>query len=1036
MIQEEFLDNKVELNVINTNARSLRPKTKSFIECFISLSLTLAVITETWLAHGSRLENDVKNLLHGHGLAVHYLNREPSVNGVSHGGVAIVLKNDLASGKKYPFLNPEAFEVLPLEVDLFSISRKFFAIAAYIPPNYPVAKGRACLQHISDIVLDIKRKNPGAYIIVAGDFNQWEVGEALRDYTDVLELDTAPTREDRRIDRIFTNWSEDITDFGVLPPLETEGISISYSDHSIQYMCSRVPKREAVQWETYSYRPYNDNAAEAFVRDLAEVDWQVVYEQKGSNDMAMKLQYVLDELMDRHFPMKTVRRKESDLPWFNSVAKRMAKKKQAIYKAEGKSTRWHGQSAKLEAYLAKGRENFLKSQRDKLLGPSATTNFFKNVKAFKSADRPKQFNIRELRPGKTDLEIATEAAIFFNRISSEFEPLSPEEIPATYHCDLPLLSPAQVQKMLIDAKKTSSMVTGDLFPKMINKCAPFLAWPLSAIYNEIIRSYIWPTQWKREYVTLIPKKTAPKDFKDLRNISCTLFISKIFERHVLACLQEEISLKNNQYGGIRGCSTTHMIIDILQEVCENSEDYRSATVLCAIDFAKAFNRMSFQHCLDSLRKKSASTPVIRLIATFLTNRTMSVKVGNQWSEPLAVSGGCPQGSLLGIILFNVMTEFLEDDFINFENERLGLLAARAVEPVEVEALRDPPRDAVCSSPKHETDFFDPAMSPIMKQVDSYANYTPLIKLKPTPQPVLLVPPIENKVGTQVLTVKAVKIFKYVDDNISVDKVNFGQVDVTVVGGNNVKFKLAINLQNAFRSISVKAEEMGMVINSDKTQLLTISDALHYRPKAFILDSNNTRIDSVEQMNVLGFHLSDRPNVNAHVNHILKRMRLRYWMLYHLRKLGFNEAELVRVYRTMILPVADYCCPAYHLMLTDLQDQHLERAQIGALRSIFGYTRTATQLRQDAELETLRERRIRLTDNFARKCLQSERFKTWFPRNENSRGRNAEEFKEFFAKTDRLKNSPLFYMRRRLNGKEGKTYGERNRKYRENFALEE
>lgn len=39
-----------------------------------------------------------------------------------------------------------------------------------------------------------------------------------------------------------------------------------------------------------------------------------------------------------------------------------------------------------------------------------------------------------------------------------------------------------------------------------------------------------------------------------------------------------------------------------------------------------------------------------------------------------------------------------------------------------------------------------------------------------------------------------------------------------------------------------------------------------------------------------------------------------------------------------------------------------------------------------------------------------------------------------AKTDSLKNSPLFYMRRRLNGKPGKEYGERNRTYRENFDI--
>ena len=37
----------------------------------------------------------------------------------------------------------------------------------------------------------------------------------------------------------------------------------------------------------------------------------------------------------------------------------------------------------------------------------------------------------------------------------------------------------------------------------------------------------------------------------------------------------------------------------------------------------------------------------------------------------------------------------------------------------------------------------------------------------------------------------------------------------------------------------------------------------------------------------------------------------------------------------------------------------------------------------------------------------------------------ERYQEFFARCDRLKNSPLFYMWRRLNGKEGQHCGRRN-----------
>ena len=38
--------------------------------------------------------------------------------------------------------------------------------------------------------------------------------------------------------------------------------------------------------------------------------------------------------------------------------------------------------------------------------------------------------------------------------------------------------------------------------------------------------------------------------------------------------------------------------------------------------------------------------------------------------------------------------------------------------------------------------------------------------------------------------------------------------------------------------------------------------------------------------------------------------------------------------------------------------------------------------------------------------------------------------EELARCNRLKDSPIFFMRRRLNSKEGRTYGERNKEYRD------
>ena len=1038
------MDNKLAMNIINTNARSLWPKLPSFIVCFTNLALCLAIVTETWFAAGSRLELETENLLLGQGLNMRCLNRPPSINGLSHGGVAIIYRDSWARGKSYKFDNPDQYEVLPLRLDFAEFDRPMFVIAAYIPPGYTVPRGRACLQYINDLVLDIKTKHQDPYILVSGDFNQWEIDMALVDYQDLVEVQTPPTRGDRNIDRTFTNWSEDITDAGCVPPLETEleGDAKTYSDHRIQYVCARLPKREKKSWEVFTHRPFTERGATSFERDLAETDWTQVTSCSGSNARAASYQAVIEDLLNKNFPLKTIRRKEGDLPWFNNTARKMVKKKQAVYKAEGKSPRWIRLQEKLDDYLDGRKESFLETQRDKFTGPEASSQFYRNVKSFKNAEKPREFDVRDLRPGLTDKEVANEVAEFFNRISREFSPLEAWQIPMTYHRDLPKLSRSEVEKMLKSAKKTKSMVKGDIFPSLMNEVACLISHPLADIYNCVLEDFVWPTIWKREYVTTIPKKNIPEDLADLRNISCTLFVSKVFEAHVLNFIKEEISLKSNQYGGVKGCSTTHMITEIMQEICTNAEDYRSATVLTAIDYAKAFNRVSFQHCLEAFRRKGSSTPIIRLLASFLTNRTMTVRVGEEWSEPLPVQGGCPQGSVLGVFLFNTTTDTLEDDFIKADRARLGLetneqAAEPAPEPPEVRESTG----VTTSSPVNLGTPLPPVeVSPVQTGSywleDRHIQFRPNVVNVPVPEAVMTTPPREVKVGTQVLEQKPVKVFKYIDDNLICEKVNFGNsplIPPPSPGEIPTKMKQALPSQNAYRSITNNAEKIGMVVNNSKTVLLCISDALNYKPGTFIVDNNGKRIDCVDKMKLLGFTFSSKPTVSAHVETVTKRMRQKYWSLRHLRGIGFNSQELVEVYKSVILPIADYCAPAYHSLTTDIHDQQLEQAQTGALRAIFGYGPSARALRQQAGLETLRARRIAQTDKFAEKCLASPRFCHWFPlRQGRTSNRSGEKYLEFKAKTDRLNNSPIYYMRRRLNGKEGKIYGQRNKIYRENL----
>ena len=151
-----------------------------------------------------------------------------------------------------------------------------------------------------------------------------------------------------------------------------------------------------------------------------------------------------------------------------------------------------------------------------------------------------------------------------------------------------------------------------------------------------------------------------------------------------------------------------------------------------------------------------------------------------------------------------------------------------------------------------------------------------------------------------------KNVKYVDDNLQIDKICMETA--AQVGG--VRDKYAVQCQNLFRRVTGRAEGRGMKVNTAKTGMLCINDAMSYKAEAHILSEGGERIESGDTLKVLGFNLSRKFGVHVHVESLRKKFRSRYWCIYHLRRAEFTPEELAKVYRTILLPLADYCSVVY------------------------------------------------------------------------------------------------------------------------------
>jgi hypothetical protein len=260
--------------------------------------------------------------------------------------------------------------------------------------------------------------------------------------------------------------------------------------------------------------------------------------------------------------------------------------------------------------------------------------------------------------------------------------------------------------------------------------------------------------------------------------------------------------------------------------------------------------------------------------------------------------------------------------------------------------------------------------------------------------------------------------KFVDDGTIVSKVNMvnGVVEVDGEGGVVWREKRDQQTENIFKRTIRRAESKGMKVNVNKTAMLAVSDSIAYRPRPYIQGTDGERIQAgEEEVRVLGFIFSSKPNVNAHVRHVVAKTRRRLWVLRHLKRFGFTNEELVKVYTCQVRSVIEYCAVVYNSMLSKENEEELERLQKQSLKCVYGFEHSYRHLLEITGLETLKTRRENACLKFARKCLASDRFAGWFPRRANERClRNQNVFKEERARCDRLRNTPVFYMRRLLN----------------------
>ena len=329
-----------------------------------------------------------------------------------------------------------------------------------------------------------------------------------------------------------------------------------------------------------------DEGKERFKTFLTNVNWEsIMIDTVCPSESTSILQEKLEKLNDMCFPWKTQKIRSTDHPWITDNVRRGIRRRRRRYKKHKRDDRWKNIKQEIVSEIKTNKKEYYQKEASKA-GSSARIPY-KILHHMSDPDRKPAWSVNHLCPGWSEEEMSEDLASYFSRITDGFIPLDCGDLPVTYSSPVAPVAPHEVADRIRCGKKPLTAVYGDPIPCMLNVTADILAIPTTRIINLAFNCLTWPAPWKVETQSVIPKTSTPRSSEEIRNISCTNYMSKIMESFVLDRLRDEVSVKSNQYSGTKGTGTTHFLIDTYQRILDCLDDGLSCVSLIAIDFSKA-----------------------------------------------------------------------------------------------------------------------------------------------------------------------------------------------------------------------------------------------------------------------------------------------------------------------------------------------------------------------------------------------------------------------------------------------------------------
>ena len=882
------------------------------------------------------------------------------------GGAAIAVRTQNFTISKLNIAIPKSAEVVWGLLKPKTITGNISTIIVctfYSPPR--LRKNNGLIDHLTVTLHSLLSIHSGAGVIISGDRNSIEISALLSIDPTLQQIVKVPTRGLRTLDVIITNLSRYYHDPVVIPPIipDNPGAGVP-SDHSgilatPNTNSTQVTRRTRI---TKNIQPLPESLFHPFEQKITTQLQKFVISQNSSTDSVQQFQDTLKSMVDDTFPKREIKICSDDKPYFTEKLRKLKRIRQREYHKHGRSDKYLELKENFEEKLRNEKEKYIQKISTEVAEGRRGSVYptLKKLGLRPGEEVQNTFSLpSHISQNLSPAQSAELIASHFSSISQEFSPLQVTNLPPNVQellndqdQDLvPILSPYDVYKRMVKAKKPKSLVPGDLHPKLVKCFAHILAGPVTKIYNQISLTSVYPNQWKVEHQIPIPKVTPPTSEDDLRNISKTPFLSKVYESFLAEWLLQIVEpyLDPGQCG-LRGSSITHYLIQLLHFVFSTLDQRQPHAVLAAfIDLSKAFNRVDHTLLIQDLVDMHTPAWLLKIIFSYLSGRSMFLTYKGAQSKQKQLPGGGPQGAFLGGIIF----------MLKFNG-----------------AFLRPPIPREIKGPVHES------KAKKVKYVDD---------------------------GTVALSINLKKCLVS-DPNSGWQRplVYRERTEHILPHTSNL---LQFYLSDAERF----SNQNKLKINKQKTQVMLFNKSRKWDFLPKLNFSDGKELEVISEIRLVGVVLSDDLSWHKNTQFICDKARLKLWILRRMVNLNLNHDQLFDVYCKEVRSILEFGVPVWHPGLTQKDSNNIERIQRIAFKiilqeSFIDYSSACIHF----NTTTLKQRREKLCLSFASKNLKSEKTFFQQNLNKTNTRKEKDLVKFFKCRTNRYSRSSLPYMAKLLN----------------------